>query len=251
MAFRSGNANVGALVVTSRRASQSRTRRRAVSQFFSSVAAISRLSGSQGGVAALGERRLVARLLELKLKKAAMFGLALHLPQFRQLRCLDRHGLDGANELASERRIDVKAAEHHTPGHAERGVAAIASIDGAVGTSGVNDGQPTAAAAANQEAAEQGAAAAAGLRTILATVGVGGDLRLIAFKLLPADVAFVMVLQQDLAVLERTIVPLGFTRTAINDLGSMVVPATSSSRAPISMARLNAADNSEIPTPTP
>ena len=39
---------VGALaVVASRRASQSRTRRSAVSQFFSSVAAISRLSGSQ------------------------------------------------------------------------------------------------------------------------------------------------------------------------------------------------------------
>ena len=52
------------------------------------------------------------------------------------------------------------AAEHHTPRHAERSVAAIASIDGAVGTSSVNDAQPTAAAAANQKAAEQGAAAA-------------------------------------------------------------------------------------------
>jgi len=111
-----------------------------------------------GGVAALRKRCFVARLLKFKLKKAVMFGLALHLPLFRQLRCLDHHGFDGTNELASERRIDVKAAEHHTPRHAERGVAAIASIDGAVGTSGVNDGQPTAAAAANQKAAEQGAA---------------------------------------------------------------------------------------------
>ena len=150
-----------------------------------------------------------------------MFGLALHLPLFRQLRCLDRHGLDGANELASERRIDVKAAEHHTPRHADRGVAAIASIDGAVGTSGVNDGQPTAAAAANQKAAEQGAAAAAGLRAILATIGVGGELRLIAFKLLPVDVALVMLLEQDLAVPKRTKVPVGLTRPAINDLGSI------------------------------
>ena len=30
-----------------------------------------------------------------------------------------------------------------------------------------------------------------------------------------------------------------------------IVPATSSSRAPVSMARLNAADSSEIPAPTP
>src|SRR6202007_3400814 len=139
----------------------------------------------------------------------------------RHLRCLDRHGLDGANELASERRIDVKAAEHHTPRHADRGVAAIASIDGAVGTPGVNDGQPTAAAAANQKAAEQGAAAAAGLRAILATIGVGGELRLIAFKLLPVDVALMMLLEQDLAVPKRTKVPVGLTRPAINDLGSI------------------------------
>ena len=41
-------ASVGApVIVASRRASQSRTRPRAFSQFFSSVAAISRLSGSQ------------------------------------------------------------------------------------------------------------------------------------------------------------------------------------------------------------
>ncbi len=150
-----------------------------------------------------------------------MFGLALHLALFRQLRCLDRYGLDGANELASERRIDVKAAEHHTPRCADRDVAAIASIDRAVGTSGVNDGQPTAAAAANQKPAEQGATAAAGLRTILAAIRIGGELRLIAFKFLPVDVALVMILQQDLAVPKGTIVPVGLTRPAINDLSSI------------------------------
>jgi hypothetical protein len=150
-----------------------------------------------------------------------MLGLALHLALLRQLRCLDRHGLDGANKFASERRIDVKAAEHHTPRQADRDVAAIASIDRAVGTSGVDDGQPTAAAAANQKAAEQGATAAAGLCTILSTIGVGGELRLIAFKLLPIDVALVMTLEQDLAVPKRTEVPVGLTRPAIDDLGSI------------------------------
>src|SRR5271156_55215 len=150
-----------------------------------------------------------------------MFGLALHLPPFRQLRCLDRHGLDGTNELAGECCIDTKPAEHHTPGHADRGVATIAAIDGRVVTSSIDDTQPTAAAAANQKAAEQGAAAAAGLRTILATIGVGGEQLLIAFKLLPVNVALMMILQQDLAVLERTIVAVGLARPAINDLGSI------------------------------
>jgi hypothetical protein len=45
-----------------------------------------------------------------------MFGLALHLPLFRQPRRLDRHGLDGADEFPGERRVDAKPAEHHTPG---------------------------------------------------------------------------------------------------------------------------------------
>ena len=150
-----------------------------------------------------------------------MFSLALHLPLFRQLRCLDRYGLDGANEFACECRIDVKAAEHHTPRHAERDAAAIASINRAVGTSGVKDGKSPAAAAANKKPAEQGAASTAGLCAILATIGVGSELRLITFKLLPVDVALVMIFQQDLAVLQRTIVPVGFARPAINDLGSI------------------------------
>jgi hypothetical protein len=45
-----------------------------------------------------------------------MFGLALHLPLFRQPRRLDRHGLDGADKFPGERRVDAKPAEHHTPG---------------------------------------------------------------------------------------------------------------------------------------
>ena len=87
--------------------------------------------------------------------------------------------------------------------------------------SGVDDAQPTAAAAADQKAGEERAAAAAGLRAILATIRVGGELLLIAFKLLPVDVALVMILQQDLAVPKRTIVPVGLACPAINDLGSI------------------------------
>ncbi len=58
---------------------------------------------------------------------------------------------------------DAKPAKHHTPGHAVHRVASVAAIDGRAVTSGVEDTQPTAAAAANQKTGEEGAAAAAGL----------------------------------------------------------------------------------------
>ena len=70
--------------------------------------------GIAGGIAAFGERRLIARLLELELDDALLFGLAFHVPPFRLLRRLDRHRLDGADQLAGDRRIDAQAAEHHT-----------------------------------------------------------------------------------------------------------------------------------------
>jgi hypothetical protein len=150
-----------------------------------------------------------------------MFGLALHLPLFRQLRCLDRHGFDSTNELSGERRINAKAAEHHTPGHTMHRIATVASINRTAVASAVENAEPTSAAAANQKAGEEGATAAAGLRTILATIRIGGELLLIAFEFLPVDIALVMILQQDLAVPERTIVPVGLARPAINDLGSI------------------------------
>jgi len=150
-----------------------------------------------------------------------MVGLALHSPPFRQQRRFDRHGLDGANELTGEHRIDAKPAEHHTPAHPDCGVATVASIDGRAVTSGVDDAEPPSAPAACQKASEERAAAAAGLGTILATIRVGGEMLLVPLELLPVDVALVMILQQDLAVPKRTIVPVGLARPAINDLGSI------------------------------
>jgi len=150
-----------------------------------------------------------------------MFGLALHHPSFRQQRRLDRDGLDGANELSGKRRVDAKPAKHHTPARADRSVAAVASIDGLAGTSGVDDIQPTSAPAANQKAGEEGSAAATRLRAVPTAVGIGGELLLVAFKLVPVDVALVVVLQQDLAVLKRAMMAIGFARPAVNDLGAV------------------------------
>jgi hypothetical protein len=148
-----------------------------------------------------------------------MFGLALHRPPFRQQRRLDCHGLDGANGFSGERRIDAKPAEHLTPARADRSVAAVASIDGLAGTSCIDDAQPTSAPAADQKADEEGAAAATRLRAVPTAVGVGGELLLVPLELLPVDVAFMVVLQQDLAVLKRTMVAVGLARPAVNDLG--------------------------------
>ena len=150
-----------------------------------------------------------------------MFGLALHLPLFRHLRRLDRHGRDGAHEFPGKQRIDAKPAEHHTTRRANRRITTVAPVDGLAGSSGVDDTHPPSAPATSEQPAEQGAAATTGFGAVLAAVGVGGKLLLIALELLPIDVALVMILQQDLAVLERTMVSVGLARPAIDDLGSI------------------------------
>jgi hypothetical protein len=45
--------------------------------------------------------------LELEFENASLFGLAFHLPPFRQHRRLDRHRLSRTDELAHDRRIDA------------------------------------------------------------------------------------------------------------------------------------------------
>ena len=148
-----------------------------------------------------------------------MFGLTFHHSLFRQLRCLDRHGLDGANELSGERLIDAEPAEHHTPAHPKCRIAAVAAIDRRAVTSRVDDAEPTTAAAAYQKAGEKGTAAATRLGTIFAAVGVGGQLLLVPLELLPVDVALMVILQQNLAVLKRSMVAVGLARPAVDDLG--------------------------------
>lgn len=160
-------------------------------------------------------------MLEFELKNAAMFGLLLHRSPLRQLRRLDCHGFDGANEFAGERRIDAKPAEHHTPARAEGSITTVASIDGLAGASGVDDAQPTSAPPANQKAGEEGAATATRLRAVPTAVGVGGELLLVSLELLPVDVTFVVILQQDLTILKRAMVAVGLARPAVNNLGSV------------------------------
>jgi hypothetical protein len=86
-------------------------------------------------------------------------------------------------------------------------------------SSRIDDIQPPTASTTHQQPAEQGAAATTGFRAILAAIGIGGKLCLIALELFPVDVAFVMILQQDLTLVERPVVAIGFTGPAVDDLG--------------------------------
>ncbi len=86
-------------------------------------------------------------------------------------------------------------------------------------SSSVDDTQPPTAPTTRQQPAEQGAAATTGLRAILSAIGIGGELFLIALELFPLDVAFVMILQQDLTLVERPVMAIGFAGPAVDDLG--------------------------------
>jgi hypothetical protein len=86
-------------------------------------------------------------------------------------------------------------------------------------SSRIDDIQPPTAPTTHQQPAEQGAAATTGLRAILSAIGIGGKLCLIALELFPVDVAFVMILQQDLTLLERPVMTICFTGPAVDDLG--------------------------------
>jgi hypothetical protein len=60
-----------------------------------------------GGVAPLGERSVVAGLLQLQFEDALLFPLDVHLGPFRRQRRFDRQGLDSMDELPSDRRVDT------------------------------------------------------------------------------------------------------------------------------------------------
>ena len=67
------------------------------------------------GVAPLGEQGFVTGLLQLQFENALPFSLTFHVLPFSQKRRLDRHWLNGMDELAGDRRVDTQTAKHHTP----------------------------------------------------------------------------------------------------------------------------------------
>ena len=164
--------------------------------------------------------------LKLQLNDAALFGLAFHVPPFRQRRRLDRHRLDGMDELANDGRIDAPAAKHHTPPLSEHHARTIASIDGLADPPGrarcVIYRQATTTTATDQEPDEKSSAPTAGLGAVTSTVGVGRELPLVALELGPVDVSVVMPLQEDLAVLEGAMMAVGLAGPTVDDLGAVL-----------------------------
>jgi hypothetical protein len=68
---------------------------------------------------------------------------------------------------------------------------------------GVSHAQPPAASPAGHDAGEERSATATGLDPSGTTVIVEGELLLIALELVPADVALVMIFDQNIAFIDR------------------------------------------------
>jgi hypothetical protein len=101
-----------------------------------------------GGVAPLSKRGFIAGLLQLQFKNALLFALGFHMHPFRRQCRLDRHGLNGMNELADDRCVDAQTAKCHTPPQPEHHAPTIASIDWLGGPSRVVHRQTPSAAPA-------------------------------------------------------------------------------------------------------
>ncbi len=152
--------------------------------------------------------------------------MTFHQLPFRRHGRLDRHRLDGANELVHDDFIDAESSEHHTSSLSQHNAAPITAVNGLGGAPGgvrcVVYRQPTSAAAADEQPDEKSSTPATGLGAVAATIGVGGELLLVAFELGPVDVTLVMLLEEDFTIFEGAVVAIGLAGAAINDLGAML-----------------------------
>jgi hypothetical protein len=125
-----------------------------------------------------------------------------------------------------DRSVDAQTSEHHTPPLPEHHVRTIASIDGLADPPGrsrcVIYRQATSATTTDQEPDQKSSAPTAGLGAVASTVGVGRELPLVALELGPVDVTVVMALQEDLAVLERAMMAVGFAGSTVDDLCALL-----------------------------
>jgi hypothetical protein len=119
------------------------------------------------------------------------------------------------------RGIDSWAAESHAPRQAHHQVGLVAAIDRQpLRIPGVGDTQPPTAAAAGQHSRQQRLAAPAGLYASPATVIVKRQLLLVALVLVPADVAFVMILDHHLPGTNRLAMSVAAPRSPFDDRGT-------------------------------
>jgi len=103
-----------------------------------------------GGVAALGQRCLVAGLLQVQLEDVSPLVHPLHAQSLRCHGGLDRDRLDCAQKLAGKDRIDARTAKGQTPRGAEHKVWIVAAI-GAPRASIIGDLETPAASRATKQ----------------------------------------------------------------------------------------------------
>ena len=170
-------------------------------------------------VAALGEGRVVPRLLELAPNGPANILDRPHGLIGREHRRLDGPFGDGLHDLPGERPVDANTTDAEAEPGADMPVITSALV--AVGMTAAHAVEyphhaPT--AAAPHEPGEQGATAAAGFagRTLL-HVGVLEKHALVLLEPLPGDVALVMVADQDVPVGHRLVVAGRLHGTAVDD----------------------------------
>jgi hypothetical protein len=175
-----------------------------------------------GGVAPLGERGLIAGLLQLQFENALLLALAFHVHPFRCQRRFDRNGLNGADDLAGDRRIDTLARKTHTTWQAKHLPGAITLIDRVRIAPPVGHLQTTSAASAGQEPNQRGSPTPTGLCAVRPAVGVDGKLLLVALVFRPIDVTFVMTLQKDLALVKGAVVAVSLAGAPVDDRGSVL-----------------------------
>src|SRR5579872_7525943 len=160
--------------------------------------------GIAGGIAALRQVRLIARLLELQVEDALLLVLSIAMHTLG-LQCrLDRHGLDRPEQLLGDCGVYSRPPKGHASRQAHHKVWLVAAIHRtALGIPGVGNAEPASASAADQDARQQRAAASSGLRAAGAAIGVGGELLLVSLVFRPADIAFMMILDHHLPGADR------------------------------------------------
>lgn len=132
------------------------------------------------------------------------------IPLFRLQCSFDGHRLDGAQQLSSDGLIGSPAAEGKAPRLRILHIRAIASIYPVAQSSPrIRHRQTSSAATAAQHSGQQCPAATPGLDTVHFTVGIQGELPLIAFELGPIDVGVVMVLEHHFPAFDRLAVFIG------------------------------------------
>jgi len=157
--------------------------------------------GIAGGVAPLGEWSLIPRLLQIQLHDALLFTSAFHVHSLGFQSGFDRHRFNGAEKLSDNRSFDTRTAERQAsarPHHLTGKVTTINGLSWWAPAIGHPQASPTTSTA--NYSSQQRASAASRLRTSNLGIIVGTELLLIPFKLCPIDIAFVVILQQNLAL---------------------------------------------------